>query len=131
MRLAPLLLCIALAVTGCFPAVSVEQPAIRGRAVDNAGRPVGGAAVTVRSGSDGASVADTSTDASGWFHQSAGDGRWFIYLLPQDNPPRPVYQVQASTGPVSGKAAILTGGQVKPFGLGFTRTVDVGSIQVR
>ena len=131
MRLTPLLFCVALPLTGCFPAVSVEQPAFTGRVVDATGRPVSGAAITVSSGTDGVPVAQTSTDASGRFEQPAGDGRWFVYFLPQDNPPDPVYSLQASAGPASGKAIDVIGGQVKPFGLGFTRTVDVGSIPVR
>ena len=131
MRLTPLLFFAAAPLIGCFPAVSVHQPAITGRAVDSAGRPINRAAVTVSSGDDGVPVASTSTDAGGRFSQPAGEGRWFVYFLPQDNPPDPVYSVTVSSGQASGKAADVTGGQVKPFGLGFTRSVDVGTVLVR
>jgi len=131
MRSTRLLPCVALSFAGCFPAVSVEQPAIIGRVVDPSGRPTSGTVVVVRAKGDGRVVGIAQTRSDGRFHQPAGDGHWILYFLPQDNSPPPVYGVKASLGGTSGWAADVTGGQVKLLGLGFTKTVDVGTVQMR
>lgn len=122
---------VALAsLAGCLPAVLVDRPAITGQVVGADGRPAA-ATVHISRTDDPASIVDhVPTRADGRFCRPAEGGRWFIYFLPQDNPPPPTFRVNAVSPAGMSSATIVTGGQIKPFGLGPDRSVDIGLLRL-
>jgi hypothetical protein len=89
------LLLIVLTLCGCFPAVSVQPAVIYGLVIDAQGRRVSAATVTVKNEATDIILAATQTSADGSFRTPASKGGWFIYLVPQDNPPPAKYIIEA------------------------------------
>lgn len=117
-------------IAGCFPARFTVVPEITGRVVDADGNPVPGAAVTVTKASRSGDTApiQLQCDSSGHFYRKA-EAPWGLYIVPMD-PFGLTYEAVATANGKCSKPKTINSAwtQVRFFGLGAVRSVDLGDM---
>jgi hypothetical protein len=125
--------CVALlllGITGCFPAQWVSRPAISGRVLDRDGHAAPNVPITIRNESSQQIVDQTRTERDGTFTRPVAGKRWFVYFLPQDNAPPPQFTLSIVPDAAETRVRGFSGGQIKAFGLGPDRVIQLGEIRL-